>query len=218
MKWISICIILDVNHVLPGKSILSQSEIDEDEDKFEDIEQGETNLNVDIPEETDSLISSSDINNAPTLWVVYLCILTAKKTLDQFEGSWILDKASSSQWARKPFFLKKIVWMVFFCPVKRVFFKNLMRNFNSSWCFWKLLKATFQFPSLGILIQWHDSYQLVPNILDFTVQSFIMPFLACLESKPSQHENWKHFNVYWTKYFSISSLLLIVQFEWHSCK
>ena len=58
---------LDVNHVLPGKSILSQSEIDEDEDKFEDIEQGETNLNVDIPEETDSLISSSDINNAPTL-------------------------------------------------------------------------------------------------------------------------------------------------------
>ena len=48
MKWISICIILDVNHVLPGKSILSQSEIDEDEDKFEDIEQGETNLNVDI--------------------------------------------------------------------------------------------------------------------------------------------------------------------------
>ena len=59
--------ILDVNHVLPGKSILSQSEIDEDEDKFEDIEQGETNLNVDIPEETDSLISSSDINNAPTL-------------------------------------------------------------------------------------------------------------------------------------------------------
>ena len=56
-----------MNHVLPGKSILSQSEIDEDEDKFEDIEQGETNLNVDIPEETDSLISSSDINNAPTL-------------------------------------------------------------------------------------------------------------------------------------------------------
>ena len=62
-----IYIFLDVNHVLPGKSILSQSEIDEDEDKFEDIEQGETNLNVDIPEETDSLISSSDINNAPTL-------------------------------------------------------------------------------------------------------------------------------------------------------
>ena len=96
MKWISICIILDVNHVLPGKSILSQSEIDEDEDKFEDIEQGETNLNVDIPEETDSLISSSDIHNAPTLWVLLTTILKDKKTLDQFEGSWILDKASSS--------------------------------------------------------------------------------------------------------------------------
>ena len=95
MKWISLCIILDVNHVLPGKSILSQSEIDEDEDKFEDIEQGETNLNVDIPEETDSLISSSDIHNAPTLWVL-TTILKDKKTLDQFEGSWILDKASSS--------------------------------------------------------------------------------------------------------------------------
>lgn len=80
MKWISICIILDVNHVLPGKSILSQSEIDEDEDKFEDIEQGETNLNVDIPEETDSLISSSDINNAPTLWVVPMYIDSKKNT------------------------------------------------------------------------------------------------------------------------------------------
>ena len=74
-----IYIILDVNHVLPGKSILSQSEIDEDEDKFEDIEQGETNLNVDIPEETDSLISSSDINNAPTLWVVPMYIDSKKK-------------------------------------------------------------------------------------------------------------------------------------------
>ena len=72
-------IILDVNHVLPGKSILSQSEIDEDEDKFEDIEQGETNLNVDIPEETDSLISSSDINNAPTLWVVTYMYIDSKK-------------------------------------------------------------------------------------------------------------------------------------------
>ena len=121
MKWISICIILDVNHVLPGKSILSQSEIDEDEDKFEDIEQGETNLNVDIPEETDSLISSSDINNAPTLWVVYLCILTAKKTLDQFEGSWILDKASSSQWARKPFFKKNSMNGIFLSSKKSFF-------------------------------------------------------------------------------------------------
>ena len=77
---------LDVNHVLPGKSILSQSEIDEDEDKFEDIEQGETNLNVDIPEETDSLISSSDINNAPTLWVVVPMYIDSKKNTRSIWG------------------------------------------------------------------------------------------------------------------------------------
>ena len=41
--------------------ILSKSELEEDEDKFDE------DLRVDLPEETSSLLSNEDAHNAPTL-------------------------------------------------------------------------------------------------------------------------------------------------------
>ena len=65
---------LDVNHIVPraktgGGDLMSQSEIDEDEDKFEDLdtEIGETDLKVDLPDEECSSLLGADAHNAPTL-------------------------------------------------------------------------------------------------------------------------------------------------------
>lgn len=48
---------------------MSPSEMDEDDDKFDDdIEEGETDLRVNIPGETSSLLlDEEDAHNAPTL-------------------------------------------------------------------------------------------------------------------------------------------------------
>ena len=62
---------LDVNHIVPRAKtdLMSQSEIDEDEDKFEDLdtEIGETDLKVDLPDEECSSLLGADAHNAPTL-------------------------------------------------------------------------------------------------------------------------------------------------------
>ena len=66
---------LDVNHIVPRAKtatgdLLSQSEIDEDDDKFEDLldtEIGETDLKVDLPNEECSSLLGAEAHNAPTL-------------------------------------------------------------------------------------------------------------------------------------------------------
>jgi len=63
--------VFDANHILKGQQPITQSEIDEADDKF-DPEEGndgnDTDLYVDLPEEKTSLLTDEeDAHNAPTL-------------------------------------------------------------------------------------------------------------------------------------------------------
>ena len=55
--------IVVMNHIggVKGEDVLSKSELEEDEDKFDE------DFKVDLPEETSSLLSNEDAHNAPTL-------------------------------------------------------------------------------------------------------------------------------------------------------
>ena len=63
--------VFDVNHIIKGGGggPLTQSEIDEADDKFDTIEDGDdnTDLYIDLPEEKTSLLSDDEAHNAPTL-------------------------------------------------------------------------------------------------------------------------------------------------------